>query len=162
MSCKTNSKQACRWRFKPFIWEMRLREYKSTVIDKGLNYFISVKLLILVTNVSPAPVSTPNRVRRLFLNIKQFKNVLTSCYLVQEKILARRLNLKTTRTVCFQYISIGSTDVIPAIVLVFLEDIQLITVCLLKAFSRCLELTNSENFIQLFRKTASAEIGKRR
>ena len=41
--------------FKPFICEMRLREYKSTLIDKGLNYFISVKLLILETIVSQRP-----------------------------------------------------------------------------------------------------------
>ena len=40
---------------KPFICEMRLREYKSTLIDKGLNYFISVKLLILETIVSQRP-----------------------------------------------------------------------------------------------------------
>ena len=33
--------------------ERRLREYKSTLIDKGLNYFISVKLLILETIVRP-------------------------------------------------------------------------------------------------------------
>ena len=32
--------------------KMRLHEYKSTLIDKGLNYFISVKLLILETTVS--------------------------------------------------------------------------------------------------------------
>ena len=31
-------------------------KYKSTLIDKGLNYFISVKLLILKTIVSPASV----------------------------------------------------------------------------------------------------------
>ena len=36
---------------------MRLREYKSTVIDKDLNYFISVKLLILETTVSQRPWS---------------------------------------------------------------------------------------------------------
>ena len=47
--------QACRWGFKPFICEMRLREYKSTLIDKSLNYFISVKLLILETIVSQRP-----------------------------------------------------------------------------------------------------------
>ena len=35
--------------------EMRLRKYKSTLIDKGLNYFISVKLLILETIVSQRP-----------------------------------------------------------------------------------------------------------
>ena len=34
---------------------MRLREYKSTLVDKGLNYFISVKLQILVTSVSQRP-----------------------------------------------------------------------------------------------------------
>ena len=34
------------------LWEMRLREYKSTLIVKGLNYFIEVKLLILETSVS--------------------------------------------------------------------------------------------------------------
>ena len=39
--------QAYRWGFKPFICEMSPREYKSTLIDKGLNYLISVKLLIL-------------------------------------------------------------------------------------------------------------------
>ena len=32
-----------------------LREYKSTHVDKGLNYFISVNLLILVTSVSRRP-----------------------------------------------------------------------------------------------------------
>ena len=52
---QTNEEQACRWGFKPFICEMRLREYKSTLIDKGLNYFISVKLLILETIVSQRP-----------------------------------------------------------------------------------------------------------
>ena len=31
------------------------REYKATLIDKGLNYFISVKLLILETIVSQRP-----------------------------------------------------------------------------------------------------------
>ena len=31
---QTNAQQACRWGFKPFICEMRLREYKSTLIDK--------------------------------------------------------------------------------------------------------------------------------
>ena len=36
------TEQACRWGFKPFIREMRLREYKSTLMDKGLNYFISI------------------------------------------------------------------------------------------------------------------------
>ena len=40
---------------KPFICEMRLCEYKSTLIDKCLNYFISVKLLILETIVSQHP-----------------------------------------------------------------------------------------------------------
>ena len=49
---KQNAGQACRWGFKPFICERRLREYKSTLIDKGLNCFISVKLLILETIVS--------------------------------------------------------------------------------------------------------------
>ena len=34
---------------------MRLREYKSTLIEKGLNCFISVKLLILETIVSQRP-----------------------------------------------------------------------------------------------------------
>ena len=34
---------------------MRLRKYKSTLIDKGLYYFISVKLLILETIVSQRP-----------------------------------------------------------------------------------------------------------
>ena len=34
---------------------MRLCKYKSTLIDKGLNYFISVKLLILETIVSQRP-----------------------------------------------------------------------------------------------------------
>ena len=53
---QTNTEQACRWGFKPFISEMRLREYKSTLIDKGLNYFISVKLLILEAIVSQRPV----------------------------------------------------------------------------------------------------------
>ena len=43
------------WCFKPFICEMRLREYKSILIDKGLNYFISVKLLIHETIVSQRP-----------------------------------------------------------------------------------------------------------
>ena len=50
------TEQACRWSFKPFICEIRLREYKSTLIDKGLNYFISViKLLILETIVFQHP-----------------------------------------------------------------------------------------------------------
>ena len=49
------TEQACRWGFKQFICEMRLREYKLTLIDKGLNYFISVKLLILETIVSQRP-----------------------------------------------------------------------------------------------------------
>ena len=49
------SKQACRWGFRPFTCEIRLREYKSTLSDKGLNYFISVKLLILETIVSQRP-----------------------------------------------------------------------------------------------------------
>ena len=49
------SEQAWRWGFKPFICEMRLCEYKSTLIDKCLNYFISVKLLILETIVSQRP-----------------------------------------------------------------------------------------------------------
>ena len=44
-----------RWGFKPFTCEMRLRKYKSTLIDKGLYYFISVKLLILETIVSQRP-----------------------------------------------------------------------------------------------------------
>ena len=53
---QTNAEiQACRWGFKPFICEMRLREYKSTLIDKGLNYFVSVKLLLLETIVSQRP-----------------------------------------------------------------------------------------------------------
>ena len=52
---KQNEGQACRWGFKPFICERRLREYKSTLINKGLNYFISVKLLILETIVSQRP-----------------------------------------------------------------------------------------------------------
>ena len=47
--------QACRWGCKPFICEMRHREYKLTLIDKGLNYFISVKLLIVETIVSQRP-----------------------------------------------------------------------------------------------------------
>ena len=51
------TEQACRWGFKPFICEIRLRKYKSTLIDKGLNYFISVKLLILETIVSQRPWS---------------------------------------------------------------------------------------------------------
>ena len=54
------TEQACRWSFKPFICEMRLREYKSTLIDKGLNYFISVKLLILETIVPQRPCSDYN------------------------------------------------------------------------------------------------------
>ena len=54
---KQNAGQACRWGFKPFICERRLREYKSTLIDKGLNCFISVKLLILETIVSQRPWS---------------------------------------------------------------------------------------------------------
>ena len=49
------TEQACRWGFKPFMCEMRLREYKSTLIEKGLNYFISVKLLILETTASQRP-----------------------------------------------------------------------------------------------------------
>ena len=49
--------QACKWGFKPFICEMRLREYKSTLIDKGLNYLISVKLLMLETILSQRPWS---------------------------------------------------------------------------------------------------------
>ena len=49
------SGQACRWGFKPFICEMRLSKYKSTLINKGLNYFISVKLLILETIMSQRP-----------------------------------------------------------------------------------------------------------
>ena len=36
---------------------MRLPEYKSALIDKGLSYFISVKLLILETIVSQRPCS---------------------------------------------------------------------------------------------------------
>ena len=52
---QTNTEQVCRWGCKPFISEMRLREYKSTLIDKGLNYFISVKLLILETIVPQRP-----------------------------------------------------------------------------------------------------------
>ena len=56
MACKTlNAEQACRWGFKSFICEMRLRKYKSTLIDKGLNYFISGKLRILETIVSQRP-----------------------------------------------------------------------------------------------------------
>ena len=51
------TEQACRWGFKSFICEMRLRKYKSTLIDKGLNYFVSVKLLILETIVSQRPWS---------------------------------------------------------------------------------------------------------
>ena len=50
-----HTEQPCRWGFKPFICEMRHREYKSTLIDKGLNYLISVKLLILETIVSQLP-----------------------------------------------------------------------------------------------------------
>ena len=35
MACANKgTEQACRWGFKPFICEMRLREYKSTLIDK--------------------------------------------------------------------------------------------------------------------------------
>ena len=56
MACKTNSEQACRWGFKPFIWEMRLREYKSALIDKGLNYFISVETSNTCKQRFPAPV----------------------------------------------------------------------------------------------------------
>ena len=52
---RTNAQQACRWGFKLFICEMRVREYKSTLIDKGLSYSISVKLLILETIVSQRP-----------------------------------------------------------------------------------------------------------
>ena len=37
-----------------FLWEMELHEYKSH-IDKGLEFFISVKLLILVNNVFHCP-----------------------------------------------------------------------------------------------------------
>ena len=51
------TEQASRWGFKPFLCEMRLREYKSTLINKGLNYSISVKLLILETIVSQHPWS---------------------------------------------------------------------------------------------------------
>ena len=40
IACKTNAEHACRWGFKLFIWEMGLHKYKSTLIDKGLNYFI--------------------------------------------------------------------------------------------------------------------------
>ena len=40
-----------------FMWEIGLREYKFTQIDKVLNYFISVKLLILITSVSQRPWS---------------------------------------------------------------------------------------------------------
>ena len=40
-----------------FIWEMELHEYKSHV-DKGLEFFISVKLLIFLNNVSHCPWST--------------------------------------------------------------------------------------------------------
>ena len=54
---QTNTEQVCRLGFKPFVSEMRLREYKSTLIDKGLNYFISVKLLILEKIVSQRPCS---------------------------------------------------------------------------------------------------------
>ena len=49
------TEQACSWGFKPFICEIRLPEHKSILIDKGLNYFISVKLLILETIVSQRP-----------------------------------------------------------------------------------------------------------
>ena len=62
--------QACRWDFKPFICEMRLREYKSTLIDKGLNYFISVKLLILETIVFQRPWSY--RLKRSCIGIRTF------------------------------------------------------------------------------------------
>ena len=55
MACEQSTEQACRWGFKPFVCEMRLREYKSTLIDKGLNYFILVKLLTLETIVSQRP-----------------------------------------------------------------------------------------------------------
>ena len=54
-SKRTEQACSCKWGFKPFIREMRLREYKSTLIDKGLNYFISVKLLILETVLSQRP-----------------------------------------------------------------------------------------------------------
>ena len=60
------SQQACRWGFKPFICEMRLREYKSTLSDKGLNYLISVKFLILETIVSQRPWR--------YVSIKTFSN----------------------------------------------------------------------------------------
>ena len=44
---QTNAeRQACRWGFKRFISEMRLREYKSTLIDKGLKKSISVKPIV--------------------------------------------------------------------------------------------------------------------
>ena len=47
------TEQACRCGFKPFICEMRLREYKSTLIDKGLNYISSVELLEAVVPQCP-------------------------------------------------------------------------------------------------------------
>ena len=56
---KKRTEQACRWGFKSFICEMRLRDYKSTIIDKGLNYSSSVKLLILETIVSQRPCVQP-------------------------------------------------------------------------------------------------------
>ena len=40
------TEQACRWGFKPFICEMRLREYKLTLIDKGLNYFFVLETIV--------------------------------------------------------------------------------------------------------------------
>ena len=36
-------------------WEKELREYKSSHVNKGLNIFISVKLLMLVISVSHRP-----------------------------------------------------------------------------------------------------------
>ena len=49
------TEQDGRWGFKTFICEMRLREYKPTLINKGLDYIISVKLLILEIIVSQRP-----------------------------------------------------------------------------------------------------------
>ena len=53
---KKRTEQAGRWGFKPFICEIRLPEYKSTLMHRQrLNYIISVKLLILETIVSQRP-----------------------------------------------------------------------------------------------------------
>ena len=56
MACKQTHNKLADGVFNRFnICEMRLLEYKLTLIDKGFNYFISFKLLILETIVSQHP-----------------------------------------------------------------------------------------------------------